>query len=196
MKKLIPWVLALTAIPAFSANFFDNLANETMGGDRQNELRASYYAASKEGRRHSIESIRDYKMRQDFEENGGASVLNQAYFKYVLPYFYEGDSWSLEFKWNSQLVEVVKRQRANCLSKKSQAAKANAELIIASRTAPMGQYGQKVEPRQQISEYKGWLQAITITCKGVDPGGMNGNQVWTSLEKSVKTIKGEMRDDE
>lgn len=197
MKKLIPWVLALSAAPAMSANFFDNLANDVAGGDRQKQLRADYYDATKNGQRHSLDSIRHFKMKEDFEAQGAEFILAKAYYKFVLPYFYEGNDWSEDFVWTDQMVEVVKAQRGFCMTKKNEAAKDQAELKVSYATAPMGQSGQRVTPHTQINRYRTALQALNIACKGVDPGSfMNGNQVWLSMEKNVKSPLGNIKDEE
>ena len=119
MKKLFVLVgVVLAAGNAASADFIDGVASDIVDGSisAYSHLRRDYYEAKRSGQRHSLESIRDFKMVEDFKAKNLVEVLSRPYFKLVLPYFYEGTTWSSEFVWTSQMVEIVKRERDLCLT--------------------------------------------------------------------------------
>lgn len=199
MRTLIVLVAVLAAANSASANFVDGVASDIVDGPKSDfsRLRIEYYDASRSGQRHSLESIRDFKMVEDFKAKNLVDVLSRPYFKLVLPYFYEGTTWSSEFVWTSQMVEIVKHERDLCLTKKTGALNAYRDLQLAYQIAPVYGAGQRVLPKKQIAEYESWNEAIEAICMGVDPASpFNGNQVWLSMEKSVKIIKGKISGDE
>lgn len=199
MKMLIVLVAVLAAANSASANFVDGVASDIVDGPKSDfsRLRIEYYDASRSGQRHSLESIRDFKMVEDFKAKNLADVLSRPYFKLVLPYFYEGTAWTSEFVWTSQMVEIVKHERDLCLTKKTGALNAYRDLQLAYQIAPVYGAGQRVLPKKQIAEYESWNEAIETICMGVDPASpFNGNQVWLSMEKSVKIIKGKISGNE
>lgn len=200
MKKLFALtVVVLAAGNAASADFIDGVASDIVDGPTSaySRLRLDYYDATRSGQRHSLESIRDFKMVEDFKTKDVIEVLNWPYFKLVLPYFYDGTAWSSEFLWTSQMVEIVKHERDLCLTKKMGASNAYRDLQLAYRIAPIYGAGQKVLPKIQIAEYESWKLAVETICMGVDPvSNFNGNQVWLSMEKSVKIIKGKISGNE
>lgn len=199
MRTLIVLVAVLAAANSASANFVDGVASDIVDGPKSDfsRLRIEYYDASRSGQRHSLESIRDFKMVEDFKAKNLADVLSRPYFKLVLPYFYEGTAWTSEFVWTSQMVEIVKHERDLCLTKKTGALNAYRDLQLAYQIAPVYGAGQRVLPKKQIAEYESWNEAIETICMGVDPASpFNGNQVWLSMEKSVKIIKGKISGNE
>jgi hypothetical protein len=192
-------VAVLAAGNAASADFIEGVASEIVDGPTSaySRLRFDYYDASRSGQRHSLESIRDFKMVEDFKVKNLVEVLSRPYFKLVLPYFYEGTTWSSEFVWTSQMVEIVEHERDLCLTKKTGASNAYRDLQLSYQIAPVYGAGQRVLPKKQIAEYESWKEAVEIICMGVDPASpFNGNQVWLSMKKSVKIIKGKISGNE
>lgn len=199
MIKLSPLVAALVTFQAASATFIEGVASDIVDGPiiAYSLLRLDYYDATRSGQRHSLESIRDFKMVEDFKAKNVEEVLNRPYFKLVLPYFYEGATWSSEFVWTGSMVDIVRHQRDLCLTKKTGAANAFRDLQLAYQIAPFYAAGQRVPPKKQIAEYESWKEAVDTLCIGIDPvSPFNGNQVWLSMEKSVKLIKGKISGNE
>lgn len=199
MKALIVLVVVLTVANSTSANFLDGVASDIVEKPKSeySRLRTEYYEATRLGRRHSLESIRDFKMVEYFKAKNHAEVLNRPYFKLVLPYFYEGTAWSSEFVWTNQMVEIVKHERDLCLTKKTGASNAYRDLQLAYQIAPVYGTAQRVLPKMRIDEYESWKEAVETICMGVDPSSpFNGNNVWLNMEKSVKIIKGKISGNE
>jgi len=172
-----------------NADFFSDLAKNNPAKVNAENAKAEWFNAQRDGVRPSIEAVRDYAIPAALDDLHARAIGQRPYFKLVLPYFYQyGGHQGEDFVWDQEKAAIVKEQRGWCLDQKYEANKAQAELDIAIKTAPVGQYGARIFPSQQQSKFDYAIRSIQAICMGVDPGGFNGNQVWLSMENS-KQIK-------
>lgn len=155
--------------------------------NRMAESRASYYRSIREGLKPSVESVRDFLLPAELDRRDMGALKRERYFRDVMPYFFGGLTGE-GIQWTEENVKATKEQRDWCMDKKAKVQREQAELDATLKSAPVGQYGQRVFPQAQYNKTQSVLGVIPSICMGVDPTGFHGNQVWLSMEAS-KAVK-------
>jgi len=181
--KLIFVALAVAAMSGTTrADIFDSLAKEPSKEQVQKDAaRVDYYSAMQAGKAPSVESVRDFVLPKWLDDREVGELKREPYFRLVLPYFFAGLQGK-GFAWTNEAIQIVESQRRWCLDKKDLARQAAAEVQLLRRSAPVDQYGQRVEPwaaEKRLDAIQGGIAGI---CIGVDPSRLYGNQVWDALQ--------------